>query len=466
MAAAVISREEFGFVPAVTVTSLRDLGNWKSRADAIEHLRRLVDELPDAKKVLPSLDAFAGFLNKLLDDPNFKISLTTLQIWDALLGKVGAAARPAVARIAPTLVKKLGDNKHVVREANMSSIATLYRVLPCETIDALLMAFAKPGTAKGAATARFKEDALCAVLRAMLDAEHFPSKQVNPAELVSRLVAAAQAGGEGRDRDSVTDLSRVRATAVEALALACGRYGKDEAWRLVDCAEDFSGGAACSANLRQELTARFEDPRLPRVASDGLIAHCDGASAVLTKVRPEDALGRQLEILPASAQSSRSSSRAGSAFGGLGATSKPSGFHASLLKMMGRSPRAPSSVVTASTSTPSVASSEDAGEGELEPEPTRRQPRSGTATSLGRAAAAANAKIAKAKGAGGIAKAKDAEGGDVWYSLSDEESESPESDANGNAARRGFLQPQPRRGEEPSARRAPPLRPGPRAARS
>ena len=41
MTAAVISREEFGFVPAVTVTSLRDLGNWKSCADAIEHLRRL-----------------------------------------------------------------------------------------------------------------------------------------------------------------------------------------------------------------------------------------------------------------------------------------------------------------------------------------------------------------------------------------------------------------------------------------
>ena len=48
------------------------------------------------------------------------------------------------------------------------------------------------------------------------------------------------------------------------------------------------------------------------MASDGLIAHCDGASAVLTKVRPEDALGRQLEILPASAQNSRSGSRAGS----------------------------------------------------------------------------------------------------------------------------------------------------------
>ena len=478
MTAAVLIREEFGFVPAVTVTSLRDLGNWKSRADAIEHLRRLVDELPDAKKVLPSLAAFAGFLNKLLDDPNFKISLTTLQIWDALLGKVGAAARPAVARIAPTLVKKLGDNKHVVREANMSSIATLYRVLPCETIDALFATFAKPETAKGAATARFKEDALCAVLRAMLDAEHFPSEQVNPAELVSRMVAAAQAGGEGRDRDSVTDLTRARATAVEGLALACDRYGKDEAWRLVESAEDFSGGVECSANLRYELTARFNDPRLPRVASDGLIEHCDGASGGLTKERPEDALGRQLEILPASAQSSRSGSRSGSRspFGGLDTTSKPSGFHASLLKMMGRSPRAPSSAVTASESTPSVISSEDAGS-EPEPEPARRQPRVGTATSLGRAAAAANAKIAKAKSAGPteakIGPAKNASGdGDAWVSLSDEESDSSELDAksdakkNGNAApRRGFLA-QPRRSAapsldpKPSAQRALPSAPG------
>ena len=465
MTAAVISREEFGFVPAVTVTSLRDLGNWKSRADAIEHLRRLVDELPDAKKVLPSLDAFAGFLNKLLDDPNFKISLTTLQIWDALLGKVGAAARPAVARIAPTLVKKLGDNKHVVREANMSSIATLYRVLPCETIDALLMAFAKPGTAKGAATARFKEDALCAVLRAMLDAEHFPSKQVNPAELVSRLVAAAQAGGEGRDRDSVTDLSRVRATAVEALALACGRYGKDEAWRLVDCAEDFSGGAACSANLRQELTARFEDPRLPRVASDGLIAHCDGASAVLTKVRPEDALGRQLEILPASAQSSRSSSRAGSAFGGLGATSKPSGFHASLLKMMGRSPRAPSSVVTASTSTPSVASSEDPARGSWS-----RSRRGGSRAPGRRPRSAARRRrrtrrLPKRRAREGLPKRrtpKEATCGTLCRTRSPSR---PSRTRTGTRRGAAFCS-RSRAGARNPRRGAPPLRPGPRAARS
>ena len=89
MAAAVKNPMEFGFVPAGTVQSLRDLGNWKVRADAIERLHQLVLDLPSGVAVIPSLDEFTGFLVRLLADPNFKISLTTLQIWDALLVKVG-----------------------------------------------------------------------------------------------------------------------------------------------------------------------------------------------------------------------------------------------------------------------------------------------------------------------------------------------------------------------------------------
>ena len=107
---------EFGFVPSKTVSALKDLGNWKVRADAIESLHRLVLNLPDGgRAALPSLHAFVGFLNRLLADPNFKISLTTLQIWTALLEKVGAEARTVVPVVVPTLVKKLGDTKDVVR---------------------------------------------------------------------------------------------------------------------------------------------------------------------------------------------------------------------------------------------------------------------------------------------------------------------------------------------------------------
>lgn len=458
-AAVMTNRVEFGFVPSVTVTSLRDLGNWKSRADAIEHLRRLVDDLADVTSVLPSLTDFAGFLKNLLEDPNFKISLTTLQIWDALLEKVGVGAKPIVRMIARTLVKKLGDNKHVVREANMQSIGKLYATLPKETIDALLGAFEDPKTVKGPATARFKEDALCAVLKSMLDSENFPTKSVDPAELVSRLVAAAQSGGESADRDAATDLTRTRATAVEALALACDRYGKDEAWRLVDCAEDFSGGTECSANLRYELTQRFIDPRLPTTnVSDGLIQHCAGASQILQQVRPEDALGRQLEILPVSQASSRAASR-GSALSstGLGATTKTSGFHASLLKMIGRSPRAPSTTMPAST--PSIDSSEDtSSEAENDYSVRKRQPRSGTATSLSRAAAAAKAKmgVKVSETSSRIdPSSKQSTSGDTWVSLSDEDSESPDSKEKSRLGLRaggsgGSFGSQPRRATSPT----------------
>ena len=310
MAAAVKNPMEFGFVPAGTVQSLRDLGNWKVRADAIERLHQLVLDLPSGVAVLPSLDEFTGFLVRLLADPNFKISLTTLQIWDALLVKVGADARTVIPSVVPTLVRKLGDGKSVVRgEANMTSLGGLFRALPGETIDAIFSTFKSSDLGKGVSAARVKEDALCAVIRAILDKDAFPCQAVHPAELISNLIAAAQAGGEGRDRDAITDLRRVRATAVEALAVAHDRYGKNETWRLIDAAEDFAGGEPCVANLRWELTARFEDPRLPTLSDEGLIEHCPAAGDVLTKLRPEDALRRELETLPASRSTSRTASR-------------------------------------------------------------------------------------------------------------------------------------------------------------
>ena len=117
----------------------------------------------------PSLDEFTGFLVRLLADPNFKISLTTLQIWDALLVKVGADARTVIPSVVPTLVRKLGDGKSVVREANMTSLGGLFRALPGETIDAIFSTFKSSDLGKGVSAARVKEDALCAVIRAILD---------------------------------------------------------------------------------------------------------------------------------------------------------------------------------------------------------------------------------------------------------------------------------------------------------
>ena len=317
------SGTEFGFVPSETVSALHDLGNWKVRAEAIERLGACVSGLaPGGRAALPRIDEFVAFLNKLLGDPNFKISLTTLQIWETLLEKLGKAARPAVEVVVPTLVKKLGDSKSVVQEANMRALNSLYRMLPEDTVHAIFTVYDGGGKfsrersipREGPALARLKEDAVCALMRAMLNPDRFPHPDVSNAEIVSRLVAIASAnestGGKGFD-DSKTDMKRVRATAVEALALMHKALGKDEVWRLVDNSKNGQGRKECGANLRWALTTRFEDKKIARVSSQGLIEHCGGASEALVGVG-----GRKDERTPSSGAVSSSSASSSAARAG------------------------------------------------------------------------------------------------------------------------------------------------------
>ena len=315
----------------------------------------------------------------------------------------------------------------------MSSLAASFRASPKETVDALFAAFRDAGST--AASARVREDALCAVVRCLLEPDAFPSPGVDPAALVSELVAAAS---EDPKESEHPGAARVRATAVEALAVAHAAYGASQSWRLIDCASEFAGGRECAPGLRRALERRFDDGSLPAVTREGLIEHAEGADEVLRRPRPEEASHRTLETLPASLSraSSRATSRGSFSRGGGGGSgsrggsgagagasgsgaSGASSFHARLLKQMGRSPRevaAPgggfpsdgSSSRASSTPSPdsSAASESESGRRAFEePESVRDPSRLRTtsagsgvsaassarrSTSLGRRAAAAN----------------------------------------------------------------------------
>lgn len=85
----------FGFVPSSVIGSLKEVGNWRVRADAIESLRSLVAGMPDPRAMVASLGSFTQFLMGLLEDPNFKISLTAMQI----LGDLVRKARRKLCRV-------------------------------------------------------------------------------------------------------------------------------------------------------------------------------------------------------------------------------------------------------------------------------------------------------------------------------------------------------------------------------
>ena len=91
------------------------------RADAIETLQKVVADLgkSDVTKVQPHLPALMRFLNKLLVDPNFKISLTAIQIFGTFVDKAGDNIKPHVANVMPSLVEKLGDSKSAVRTTDI-----------------------------------------------------------------------------------------------------------------------------------------------------------------------------------------------------------------------------------------------------------------------------------------------------------------------------------------------------------
>ena len=64
------------------------------RALAIDALQAAVGSVSDKLQLLPTLSKFIQFLMLLLADPNFKISLSTMQILGDLITKVGYDIKP------------------------------------------------------------------------------------------------------------------------------------------------------------------------------------------------------------------------------------------------------------------------------------------------------------------------------------------------------------------------------------
>jgi hypothetical protein len=123
------SQLAYGFIPPSLVEGLKDAGDWRVRAGAIEDLQSLVQSLSNAEPLVPHLSGLMTFMTGLLDDPNFKISLTTLQILGELVGKLDKAFRPVCVTTLRALIEKLGDNKIVIRQANLKVIARMMQTL-------------------------------------------------------------------------------------------------------------------------------------------------------------------------------------------------------------------------------------------------------------------------------------------------------------------------------------------------
>ena len=77
--------------------------------------------------VMPYMAILVRFLNKLLEDNNFKVSISALNIIKEVICIQGVSQQANIAQILPVCIKKLGDNKIAVRLCAFKVFLSLFR---------------------------------------------------------------------------------------------------------------------------------------------------------------------------------------------------------------------------------------------------------------------------------------------------------------------------------------------------
>eukprot|EP01135_Chromosphaera_perkinsii_P001920 Nk52_evm69s212 gene=Nk52_evmTU69s212 len=287
---------ELGILPSGLLSQLRDTTDWKARSLAVEKLQKIVNKLEDVRNVKKYVKGLLDLLGALLDDANFKIILTALQVIGDLVSKIGITVKPHLNFIVPKLVQKFGDNKMVIRQANMKVLNRLMHILSPKPVIAMLL----PCLANQ--NWHVREEVVNVLISSTLTYEvHELDYEVIVSELLRRVLY------DGRQR--------VKQVALEGLAVFNQKLGHKKMMSVLNSAmidvktnrSPFPGGDnfASSAGLGlhgigvqadqssttlgpskvtldptllKQLEARFSIRQLPILNHDGLIEHIAGLS--------------------------------------------------------------------------------------------------------------------------------------------------------------------------------------------
>lgn len=243
---------EYGFVPVPVMLKLRDQSNWRIRAQGIEELKTLMGQLTDTEPIHPNLGSLFALLLGFLDDVNFKIGVTSLQIIGLLVAKLGVGVRPVLKPLLLALSNKLGDNKIVIRQENMKVFMQLMQILSPKAVLTVLTSNLQHRNS------RVREETVNVFIAALLT---FPSSDFNLPDLTNAIAPAL-----------VDSKRRVRQAALEAFAVIAQAMGPGRIQPVVsavDAIELTMGGDGVMA----AITARLARRQLPRLNRDGLVEY-------------------------------------------------------------------------------------------------------------------------------------------------------------------------------------------------
>ncbi|XP_071081416.1 TOG array regulator of axonemal microtubules protein 1-like isoform X3 [Haliotis cracherodii] len=283
----------FGIIPSHVMNHINDQENFRTRAQAVEELKSIVNGLEDyelAEVLMPEMAPFINFLSQLLDDSNFKITSVTLEILFLLVEKLRKNVKHFLKPLISALAKRMCDNKAVARQAVMKVAIKMMQSYAPKPVLQMIAENLKHRNS------RVRQETINVIIAALLT---FPSYDFD-------LPSICQVVGP-----TLTDGKRqVRQAALECFSVLAQAMGSGRLQPLVhavDQVELTTEGEGLMAAVQARLARR----QLPRLNSDGLVEYATPIPSSAThRTPPNMAQGADMEwILSVSGTGSARSSR-------------------------------------------------------------------------------------------------------------------------------------------------------------
>uniref|UniRef100_A0A8D2B9S1 TOG array regulator of axonemal microtubules protein 1 n=1 Tax=Sciurus vulgaris TaxID=55149 RepID=A0A8D2B9S1_SCIVU len=246
------SNLKFGIIPQELHSRLLDQEDYKNRTQAVEELKQVLGKFNPSSTPHSSLVGFISLLYNLLDDSNFKVVHSTLQVLHLLVIRLGEQVQQFLGPVIAASVKVLADNKLVIKQEYMKIFLKLMKEVGPQQVLCLLLEHLKHKHS------RVREEVVNICICSLLT---YPSEDFDLPKLSFDLAPAL-----------VDSKRRVRQAALEAFAVLASSMGSGKTsilFKAVDTIELQDNGDG----VMNAVQARLARKTLPRLTEQGFVEY-------------------------------------------------------------------------------------------------------------------------------------------------------------------------------------------------
>uniref|UniRef100_A0A8C5N5T4 TOG domain-containing protein n=1 Tax=Gouania willdenowi TaxID=441366 RepID=A0A8C5N5T4_GOUWI len=223
-----------------------------NRTYGVEKLKRVLSEVDIKSVPCESIEEFINFLPGLLEDSNFKVMFSTLQVLNLLVQKLDTCANRYFERIILVSLKALGDPRTITKNEYLNVFRQLMKTVPPQRVLDLVIGYLKHKNPW------VREDVLNVIMVAILS---HPEIEFDIPKLCSEVAPCL-----------VDNKRKVRHFAFELFALFDHCLGSGQKLPFINAVEKVEKNEDAEG-LMAAVEARRARHALPKLSSDGTLEY-------------------------------------------------------------------------------------------------------------------------------------------------------------------------------------------------